>query len=199
MSTKNLLKAAGVMMLLLAIMHHLASMPVKEPESIWEEVSEETYTNIYKERETEDMVINGPVQEIETGECKEAPQATGQITEEEQLLLMKIAQAEAGNQGEEGMWLVMSVIMNRVDSPDFPDSIKEVIFQDYQFTSVTDDNYDSVVILSVEASEALERILRGDIAPKIIGFEVKTSEELDKYFVAAFEFRDHRFYVAKSD
>ena len=43
--------------------------------------------------------------------------------------LLKIAYAEAGNQGEDGQWLVMSVIINRVNSSEFPNTIHEVIYQ----------------------------------------------------------------------
>ena len=45
-------------------------------------------------------------------------------------------QAEAGNQPIEGKRLVVAVILNRVDSSDFPDDIKSVIEQSGQFAVV---------------------------------------------------------------
>ena len=61
-----------------------------------------------------------------------------QIQEEIRLgeleLLAQLVEAEAGNQCFEGKVLVAEVILNRVESPDFPDSISEVIFQDGQFS-----------------------------------------------------------------
>lgn len=165
---------------------------------------EEKKTYIEEEREEQDLSIFEPLENIEKGTVQkpseEPAQAAGPVsrfTQEEQKLLMQIAQAEAGNQGEDGMWLVMSVVMNRVESKDFPDTIKEVIFQESQFSSVSDGNFDNAVIISAEAQEALSRIENGDIAPLIIGFEVKSSQELDKYFLAAFEYKDHRFYTKK--
>lgn len=56
-----------------------------------------------------------------------------QIQEEIRLgeleLLAQLVEAEAGNQPFEGKCLVVDVILNRVESPDFPDTIEEVIFQ----------------------------------------------------------------------
>ena len=56
------------------------------------------------------------------------------LRESDEELLQKIAVSEAGNQGPDGMWLVMCVVMNRVESEDFPDTISEVINQKGQFT-----------------------------------------------------------------
>ena len=44
-------------------------------------------------------------------------------------------EAEAGNQGWLGKRMVVDVILNRVDDSDWPDSIREVIEQKYQFAS----------------------------------------------------------------
>lgn len=56
-----------------------------------------------------------------------------QIQEEIRLgeleLLAQLVEAEAGNQPFEGKCLVVDVILNRVESPDFPNTIEEVIFQ----------------------------------------------------------------------
>lgn len=70
-----------------------------------------------------------------------------QIQEEIRLgemeLLAQLVEAEAGNQPFEGKCLVVDVILNRVESPDFPNSIEEVIFQDGQFSVVTNGAYDN--------------------------------------------------------
>lgn len=49
-------------------------------------------------------------------------------------ILLKIAMAEAEGERVEGKALVMLVVLNRVWSEGFPDSISEVVFQDGQFT-----------------------------------------------------------------
>ena len=66
------------------------------------------------------------------------------FTYEEAQMLMKLAYAEAGVDGQEGMAAVMMVVVNRVADPNFPNSIKEVIFQKnpVQFSSTVDGNYD---------------------------------------------------------
>lgn len=112
---------------------------------------------------------------------------------EEARLLMGIAQAEAGNQGPDGMWLVMSVVLNRVKSPEFPDNIRDVIYQESQFYARGIGKTE----ISPECHEALARIERGDVAPQIVAFERTTNKTLEKYFSSAFDYRDHRFYVLK--
>ena len=63
-----------------------------------------------------------------------------QIEEEIRLgemeVLAQLVEAEAGNQSFEGKCLVVDVILNRVESDEFPDTISEVIFQDGQFSVV---------------------------------------------------------------
>ena len=116
-----------------------------------------------------------------------------EFTYEEAQLLMGIAQAEAGNQGTDGMWLVMSVVLNRVKSPEFPDSIKAVIYQESQFYAKGIGKTE----ISPECHEALARIERGDVAPQIIAFERTTNRTLEKYFSSAFGYKDHQFYTLK--
>ena len=48
--------------------------------------------------------------------------------------LSRIIYAESGNQPLEGKIAVGNVVLNRVDSPRFPDTVYEVIFQPNQFT-----------------------------------------------------------------
>ena len=110
---------------------------------------------------------------------------------EEAQMLMEIAQAEAGNQGPDGMWLVMSVVFNRREAQEFPDSIEDVIFQDSQFYT----RGMKATEISPECHEALARIERGEVAPMIVAFEKKSSNSLDVYFDKAFQYRDHNFYT----
>ena len=53
-------------------------------------------------------------------------------------LLAELVEAEAGNQDLKGKQLVVDVVLNRVDSELFPDTITEVIFEDHQFSTVLD-------------------------------------------------------------
>ena len=122
-----------------------------------------------------------------------------EFTQEEAQMLMKIAQAEAGNQGIKGMMLVMAVILNRVADPAFPNSIKEVIFQPHQFQPVSDGRYDDVE-LSEDVHLALAEIEKGTpIDTEIIGFEVADSNALDCYFEYAYTVGGHKFYKRKEN
>lgn len=53
-------------------------------------------------------------------------------------LLALVVEAEAGNQSLYGKQLVVDVILNRVDSHDFPDSITKVILQPEHFSTIWD-------------------------------------------------------------
>ena len=176
-----------------------------ETESIWEKVpDEEIHTVIQKEEQAENIPEPEPVQEYETGTLEEDAQAAGALTDKEKLWIKKLAMAEAESEGEDGQWLVMSVVMNRVKDPDYPGSVMDVITQYrtkngkpiYQFSSVGDGRID-VAEPSPDSEAALERILKGDIAPSLIAFEKSDSDVLDQWFEYAFTYRNHKFYVKK--
>lgn len=60
----------------------------------------------------------------------------------EEYLLTKIAMAEAGGESVQGKALVIMVVLNRVQSDKFPDSIEAVIYQEDQFSPVQDGAFD---------------------------------------------------------
>ena len=183
----------------------LMHITVKDPQTttlIYEEITdEEIQTHIKETEQKEDIPVNGIIETAEVRQSsEELPQERVKVNEftlDEATLLMRIAQAEGGTQGADGMWLIMSVVLNRVNSPDYPDNIHDVVYQPYQFSSLLDGNFDNTVVLKAEAHEALARIEQGDVAPMIIGFERKPSNTLEKYFDYAFSYKDHNFYVPK--
>lgn len=59
-------------------------------------------------------------------------------------MLAKIAMAEAESEDTEGKALVMLVVLNRVWDDEFPDTIKGVIFQEGQFSPISNGRYDQV-------------------------------------------------------
>ena len=67
------------------------------------------------------------------------------IAEEQRLgdmeLLAQLVHAEAGNQSLYGKRLVADVVLNRVRSPLFPDTVEEVIFQEGQFSVVNNGEF----------------------------------------------------------
>ena len=91
----------------------------------------------------------------EAGATETQPTETAKATEEpliasmdwdkdDSYMLCKIAMAEAESEGVEGKALVMLVVLNRVWSEEFPDTIEEVIFQKNQFSPVANGRYDAV-------------------------------------------------------
>lgn len=122
-----------------------------------------------------------------------------EFTIAEAQMLMRIAQAEAGNQGVEGMMLIMAVVLNRVKDPDFPSTIQGVVFQKGHFSTVSNGSYDRVE-LSPEVHIALAQIEMGmPIDEEIIAFESADSNELDKWFTYAYTVGNHKFYVKKGE
>lgn len=175
----------------------LDSLSIQVEPLTYEAISDEEIHTYFQEKEqTKNLSVNGIVQECIQGTIEKAESKVNEFNYEESQLLMHLAEAEAGNQGEDGMWLVMSVVMNRVNDPDWPDNITDVIYQKNQFSPVSDGRLNKVE-LSKEVHTALARIEKGEVAPEIIGFEVKDSNELEKYFRAVFGYRDHVFYVKK--
>lgn len=65
------------------------------------------------------------------------------LTKSEDYLLRKIAMAEAGNQDTEGKALVMMVVLNRAfGDNEFPNGIRNVIFQEGQFSPVLEGTFE---------------------------------------------------------
>lgn len=73
---------------------------------------------------------------IFTEVVSEEEQIEMEIYDGERELLAQLVRAEAGNQSLEGKRLVADVVLNRVRSSEFPDTITEVIYQEGQFTVV---------------------------------------------------------------
>jgi N-acetylmuramoyl-L-alanine amidase len=213
MRTKRLLYFCGILAIIIGILLMLKDKP-QEEKTIWEEIPpNEAISNIITEEgkakniseheddsqepqgDSEPSEDPGGEQQRDEGSSREDGKAAG-LSENDRKLLLRIAQSEAGNQGPDGMWLVMSVVMNRVKSDEWPDTIREVINQTGQFSPISDGRFNKVEI-SEDAYEALARIEAGDIAQSIIAFEVQGSEVLDQYFAMAFDYKDHKFYTRK--
>jgi spore germination cell wall hydrolase CwlJ-like protein len=63
--------------------------------------------------------------------------AASEATQEKQVeLLARLLYAEAGGEGTVGMQAVAAVVMNRVASPNFPDTVEKVILQKGHFEAV---------------------------------------------------------------
>ena len=118
------------------------------------------------------------------------------IDEYERHLLARIAMAEAESEGLKGKALVMNVILNRVKSKDFPNSIEEVIFQEYQFTPVSDGRFYEVTP-NKECWDAFELVRTGyDESQGALYFISDFSENTwhSRNLEALFVHNNHKFY-----
>lgn len=105
-------------------------------------------------------------------------------------LLAVCVEAEAGNQSLDGKRMVVDVILNRVDHPDWPDSIAEVITDPYEFTTYWDGGMDSVWEPSEETFQAVQMELESRSWPGLYYF---TSNGWSKYGTPWQKVGDHYF------
>lgn len=66
------------------------------------------------------------------------------FTDEEEELIAHVLMAEAEGEGITGKELVLHVILNRILSPRFPDTVEGVVYQDLAFSCVLDDRISEV-------------------------------------------------------
>lgn len=105
-------------------------------------------------------------------------------------LLARCVEAESGGQCLLGKRLVVDTILNRVDCPDFPNSIREVIMQPGQFAVVQNGSIDTVVP-SEETWEAVYREITGPrIDEQITYFR---AGRYSSYGQKAYQLDDHFF------
>jgi len=83
---------------------------------------------------------------------------------DELLLLSKFIQSQAGSiwLTDEFLFCTGEVVMNRVASPDFPDSISEVIYQEGQYEGVLTEEFQCHLLPSSRAAQAALRLLLGE-------------------------------------
>ena len=82
-------------------------------------------------------------------------------SEEDYQVLLRIVQAEAGICDEKGKILVANVIINRVLSDEFPDSVRDVVYEPSQFQPVSTGSINSVQVTD-ETIRCVDRALAGE-------------------------------------
>ena len=127
-----------------------------------------------------------------------------QLSDKDQEALMRIVEAEAGGEDQDGKLLVANVVLNRVNSENFPDTVWEVVMQkEYgiaQFSPTVDGRYNSVKV-SEDTKKAVERALYGeDISQGALYFcarEKADSEKMqwfDRKLTKLFAYGNHEFF-----
>ncbi|SDZ94487.1 N-acetylmuramoyl-L-alanine amidase [Thalassobacillus cyri] len=85
------------------------------------------------------------------------------VTDAEKDVLARLVEAEAKGESYGGKVAVAAVVLNRVDSKEFPDTIKDVIYDGYQFSPVLNGT------ISQPASEESKQAVREAIAHHGLG------------------------------
>lgn len=127
-----------------------------------------------------------------------------QLSDKDYEALLRIVEAEAGGEDQDGKLLVANVVLNRVNSETFPDSVVEVVMQKEQgiaqFSPTVDGRYQSVKV-SEDTREAVRRALYGeDISQGALYFcarEKADSEKLqwfDRKLTKLFAYGNHEFF-----
>ena len=116
-------------------------------------------------------------------------------SDSDQRMMARMAMAEAEGESTEGKALVIRVILNRVASEEFPNTVGEVIYQQGQFESITNGRY-SAVEPNEDCWKAMEMVLNGwDQSCGAIYFTRSDSGEWHKANLQhLFTYQHHSFY-----
>lgn len=110
---------------------------------------------------------------------------------DDKMLLAQLIMSEAGNQPLTGMRFVADVVLNRVDDPRFPNTIRDVIYQEGQFSVIANGYFDSVKdSISEDAIKAAELEMEERLDYGILYF---SSTETPVNGEKAFKYYDHWF------
>ena len=92
------------------------------------------------EKTVETMPKPEPV-EIQGVVEKPEPEPEISMSKDDMKLIAQMTMAEAEGESEYGQRLVIDTILNRVDSSTFPDTVYDVLYQPYQFSSIKDGRF----------------------------------------------------------
>lgn len=157
--------------MVLSIMIFQISLPKKE----CEENKYKLVTYVYK-KQAELAASNPRIIDEEIYERKKVYE----LSDIDYQNLLRIVEAEASGEGENGKLLVANVIFNRVKSRKFPNSVTAVIFQQNQFAPTRDGRFYSVKVTQ-ETVRAVDRALYGeDISNGALYFVAVSKASQDK-------------------
>ena len=128
-----------------------------------------------------------------------------QLSDRDYEALLRIVEAEAGGEDQNGKLLVANVVLNRVNNDRFPDTVWDVVMQREQgiaqFSPTVDGRYQNVDV-SEDTVEAVERALYGeDISQGALYFcarEKADSDRLkwfDRKLTRLFSYGNHEFFL----
>lgn len=163
-------------------------------------VKTETHSNVASVCLNE-LVVTQPIDEIQE-ECEYSSVPAEVVSEEipddsvgvslsrEDIeLIALVTMAEAEGESEYGKRLVIDTILNRMDSPHYPDTVSEVIYQPGQFSSMWNGRVDKCYVMD-EICLLVEEELQERKNYEVIFF---TAGNYSKYGTPMFQERNHYF------
>lgn len=194
----NMLMVTGWFCVKGAQMNRLASTPafkVRLTEN-YSEPEQDKFFGVLKRAASGQRIVDYVILEKE---CKY------NLSEADYEALLKIVQAEAGNEDEEGKMLVAGVILNRVNDSKFPGTVTEVVMQKengvYQFSPIANGTYENARVTQ-ETIEAVDRVLAGeDITQGALYFasrkyaDPEKMQWFDNSLTKLFEHGGHEFFT----
>lgn len=145
-----------------------------------QEVAIQTETILLDTNNSQEPIITINVQTME----KDCP-----YSEEDIYLIALVTLAEAEGEYEEGKRLVIDTILNRIDSEHFPNTVEEVIYQPYQFSSMWNDRYTRVAVTD-DICDLVREEIHQRLNAEVIFF---TANQYGKYGVPMFQVGNHYF------
>ena len=117
--------------------------------------------------------------------------------------LLRIVESEAGICDKKGKVLIANVILNRMESSYFPDTVEEVVYQKNQFSPVENGSIDRVTVTE-ETKEAVSMALSGtDYSEGALFFaardlaDQKNMDWFDDTLDFLFEHDGHEFFTIR--
>lgn len=138
---------------------------ITELENINKNINEELETlknnlrNVEEEKEAIKQELDNKNKKLEGFEAVFSSSVIS-ITLEELDLFFRLVEAEAGNEAMVGKIAVANVVINRVRDKRFPNTVKEVIYQPYQFEPIVNGHINKKP--SADSKEAVLRALLGE-------------------------------------
>ncbi len=145
---------------------------------------------------------DGSEDQAEGSGTREAASGHGGIslTQEDYQILLKIVEAEAGVCDKKGKILVANVVLNRVKSDQFPDTITGVVYQPSQFSPVSNGSINTCRISS-DTKESVDRALKGeDYSQGALFFMNRSASRngavswFDRKLTYLFRYQGHEFF-----
>ena len=112
---------------------------------------------------TQEIKETGEAERLEYQQADESARREGhtkRMRKSYQGVLERIVEAEAGDQDLKGRILVANVVMNRVRSLEFPNTVRGVVFEPHQFSPISNGSYYSVRVSKL-TKKAVQKAIDG--------------------------------------